>query len=199
MIIKSPDSGKIYIYDSAKTTYRNCGTQFGEPSPDLHRRSSTRANLNTPVKDNRKRKSLNVSEFPHLNVNGLPSSKRKKTSRNPPKSSQKQPNSKASKPQTLVKDMPSNKGKTAALSKSPRKPIRASKKKLYKCDKCGIDFGSKQDKAMRREKGRKADWVGCDSKTPCDFWGHACCVGLVIHPKKKIEDHSFFCPQHRLK
>jgi len=61
LVIESPDSNKIYKYDSTKVTHRKVGTQFGAPSPELRR--STRSQTNTPVKDKRKRK-LRISEVP---------------------------------------------------------------------------------------------------------------------------------------
>jgi len=228
VLIESPDSNKVYIYDSNKTTYRNVGTQFGSPSLELRR--STRTQPNTPVKDQRKRK-LRISEVPELMVGGLPGKKKKVKPNESNESSrkfQKKPvantSSKAavksqttkSTPQTKPKSIPQTKPqaklqakpqaksqtKTQAKAETKQSTTKSSKSVVRsgRCKVCDVVYDSKEDTNLRKLKGRKASWVGCDFKLKrCQYWGHACCVSVVINPRKRVEEHSFLCPQHRAK
>ena len=183
-MIKSPDSNRKYIYDSAKTTYRTCGTQFGEPAPQLRKTVNTRGKPNTPLKDQRNRKRLRIPEVPTLNVENLPNNKKAK----PGKSSSTQVKPESKKP---VKKKTSNQeaSKTASIRE-------------WKCEGCKLIHKSKEDQQFRKKKGRKSTWVGCDKKISdkkCEYWGHACCLGLVINPGMSIAAHTYLCPKHKPK
>ena len=65
--------------------------------------------------------------------------------------------------------------------------------------KCQLIWESKRDKSCRKQNGmRKTSWIGCDAEG-CTFWGHASCIGMVLVPKKKIEDHKLLCSKHKQK
>ena len=83
-------------------------------------------------------------------------------------------------------------GRRKISSKTP-----AAKATTGKCKECNIIYESKEDKAFRKKTGcRKTTWIGCD-RPRCNFWAHASCAGLLLHPNKSIKDHSFLCMVHR--
>lgn len=90
-----------------------------------------------------------------------------------------------------IKNLPGKKSKSSTTSTS------TSTKTTGKCKVCNVIFESKADKEFRKIKGaKKTTWIGCD-QAHCSFWAHASCAGLLLQPKKKVEDHTFLCVEHR--
>ena len=89
-----------------------------------------------------------------------------------------------------VENLPAKKKSTVTV---PTTPKTAS----GKCRECGLLYMSREDNAFRKSRGKRAtEWIGCD-RPRCKYWAHASCAGLVLIPKKPIDEHTFFCIQHR--
>ena len=66
-----------------------------------------------------------------------------------------------------------------------------------KCHVYRILWKSRSDLKFRaRNDHRKTTWIGYDKKG-CKFWAHANCAGLFLIPFKKVENHMYYCNEHK--
>lgn len=134
-MIKSPDSKGVFVYDSKKRSYRNCGTQFGKPALPPKAGVSTRTKPNTPVKGTEKRH----LKTPPMHIHGLPGKKPKtdnttmkaaKVNKNTPKANVTKSKTTKPIPRSPPKDVKKANGKTIQTISTPpptsSKPIPKS-------------------------------------------------------------------------
>nr|XP_054760539.1 uncharacterized protein LOC129266752 [Lytechinus pictus] len=65
-----------------------------------------------------------------------------------------------------------------------------------KCKICRIMYDSKKDKELQKKKGASASWIGCDVEV-CDYWGHACCIGIKVKDRRSAQKIPFKCTEHQ--
>ena len=127
-----------------------------------------------------------------------PSTRSSTTAHTPKKMKKRKEHQRNILPALEVTGLPDSKKRKLQTSSTP-KPAKKQTTKSYvpgKCQVCKRIWESKDDAAFRKAVGkRKSTWIGCDDKS-CKYWAHALCAGLLLIPKKKVEDHNFLCPLH---